>query len=69
MYDLYDYKTIYDHFSETTHKKKKKRNNNNVEYLSPESVELAFFDGEISDDSKINMVQVEKCIRKCRFNN
>lgn len=52
--DIYDYKTIDENLSEVTQKKFI----NHLWYLSPESVRFAFFDFfEISDDTKIKMVQ------------
>lgn len=54
--DLYDYKTIDKKLSEVTQKKCI----DHLWYLSPELVGFAFFDDEISDDTKIKMVQALK---------
>jgi hypothetical protein len=56
--DLYDYKTIDENLSEVTLKKII----NHLWYLSPESVGFAFFDDEISDNTKIKMIQALKKI-------
>lgn len=56
LHDLYAYKTIDEKLSEVTQKKFI----NHLWYLSPESVGFAFFDDEISDDTKIKMVQALK---------
>jgi len=50
--NLYAYKTIDEKLSEVP----QKQFINHQWYLSPESVGFAFFDSEISDDTKIKMV-------------
>lgn len=56
LLDLYAYKAIDQKLSEVTFKKYI----NHLWYLSPETIGFAFFDGNISDDSKIKMVQALK---------
>jgi len=52
--DLYAYKTIDEKLSDITQKKCI----NHLWYLSPVSVGFAFFDSEVSDNTKIKMVHL-----------